>query len=132
MIHIKIPGKPVPMARPRVYHNHAVNPRRMRNYERYAQIEGMAQYKGEPIKDNPVSLVIRVFRPIPESWSKKKRHKYNGRLCIKRPDCDNYVKLVTDAFIGVLYEDDNLVAHVDAWKCYSLKPRVEFNCRTLK
>lgn len=137
MIHITIPGKPVPMYRPRVVHFgrrgvRTFNPRVMKNYERYARVEGMAQYKGKPIKDAPIYVEIFVYVPMPQSWSKSKKGHMEGNLVIKRPDLDNYGKDIVDSFNGTLYKDDNLMAKEYLEKRYSIKPRVEFYVKAIK
>jgi len=37
------------------------------------------------------------FVPMPESWSKKKKEKFNGMPCKHIPDTDNYTKAIKDA-----------------------------------
>ena len=43
--------------------------------------------------------------------------------CSKRPDIDNYAKLVLDALSGVFYKDDSQVTALVVTKVYDQNPR---------
>ena len=45
----------------------------------------------------------------------------------KKPDLDNLVKLVLDAYNGVLYDDDSQIISRSLSKMYSLTPGIEIN-----
>ena len=47
----------------------------------------------------------------------------------KRPDIDNYIKLVLDALNGVFYKDDSQICHIEAIKKYSQDPRTVVEIR---
>lgn len=72
-----------------------------------------------------IGLKCEFYVPIPKSTSKKKKLEMDGRFCLKKPDIDNYIKLVCDALNGIAWEDDNEVAEVYAIKRYSNNPRTE-------
>lgn len=72
-----------------------------------------------------IAVTLRFWCPIPARLSKRKRESLNGQLCLKKPDIDNYVKLVLDALNGIAWEDDNAVASIAASKGYSFEPRTE-------
>jgi Holliday junction resolvase RusA-like endonuclease len=52
-----------------------------------------------------VDLRVTAVRPIPKSWSKKKRQEMAGRPALPTPDCDNIGGAVMDA----LFEEDRKV-----------------------
>lgn len=76
-------------------------------------------------KEFGIRIQCEFYIPIPSSLSKKKKTEMDGKLCLKKPDIDNYVKLVCDALNGIAWEDDNEVAEVYAIKRYSNNPRTE-------
>ncbi len=57
-----------------------------------------------------IQMTFAIRRPK----SKKKT-----RAPITRPDLDNYVKLVTDASIGLLFQDDSQIVNMQANKVYA-------------
>lgn len=74
---------------------------------------------------NGIALTCKFYCPIPASFSKRKRERLRGQLCLKKPDIDNYVKLVCDALNGIAWEDDNVIANLVAVKMYDEQPRTE-------
>lgn len=76
-------------------------------------------------KEFGIRIQCEFYIPIPSSLSKKKKAEFDGKLCLKKPDIDNYIKLVCDALNGIAWEDDNEVAEVYATKRYSNNPRTE-------
>ena len=65
--------------------------------------------------EGPLSLDLVAWLPepvMPRKWRGK-------RLPAKRPDLDQYIKLVLDALQGVLYKDDSQVVDIYASKRYS-------------
>jgi len=76
-------------------------------------------------REHGIALTCEFYCPIPSSLSKRKREQLNGELCLKKPDIDNYVKLVCDALNGIAWEDDNVVASLYAVKLYDNEPRTE-------
>lgn len=72
-----------------------------------------------------IAVTLRFWCAIPAGLSKRKRESLDGQLCLKKPDIDNYVKLVLDALNGIAWEDDNAVANIAASKGYSFEPRTE-------
>lgn len=75
--------------------------------------------KGQPI-EGPCSIALHVSRAVPTSWSKKKRlEAESGKIHpTSRPDLDNVLKGVMDAFSGILYKDDKQVVKVLVSKSY--------------
>jgi len=80
-----------------------------------------------PVDDRPVGLLVRAFKSIPQSWSKKdKLAALRGEIFpLTKPDHDNYIKIVSDAFNGLIYRDDALVMDSHQIKRYSDQPRLE-------
>jgi len=68
------------------------------------------------------AVVIDLFFrfAIPKSWSKKKRKEWEkGNVNhLARPDIDNLYKAITDALIGIVYEDDSQIVAAKILKSY--------------
>ncbi|CAM4099264.1 RusA family crossover junction endodeoxyribonuclease [Paenibacillus alkaliterrae] len=77
--------------------------------------------------DAPVSVRMRFYYPIPQSWSKAdKAAARNGtKRPIVKPDIDNVVKGCFDALNGIAWKDDNRVVEESSSKWYSDTPRIE-------
>ena len=75
----------------------------------------------------PIELRIYIYRPIPQSVSKKKRAQMvaGDIRPTKKPDFDNVTKAVCDALNGVAYDDDSQIVDAMARKLYSEQPRIE-------
>jgi len=129
---IDFAGAPVAKGRPKFARvgrgegafNVAYTPDKTKKYEaalRYAAQEAMA---GRPPLSCPLAIEISAFVQIPQSWSgKKKREALDGRLApTKRPDIDNYIKIVADALNTVVFVDDSQIVELIAHKSYSDRP----------
>lgn len=87
--------------------------------------------RGRSPTENPVALLVHVFRPIPESWSKRDHHDAERGVLMPtaRPDGDNYLKLVQDALNGVVYKDDSQIVDARVIKRYDAKPAIRIEVR---
>lgn len=84
----------------------------------------------------PLVLGVKVFLPIPNSWSRVKKEKaLSGELRpLSKPDLDNLIKNIKDCLSQMRYwEDDKLVVEYGAetGKYYSDMPRWEIEIREL-
>lgn len=86
--------------------------------------------RGKLPTENPVALLVHVFRPIPESWSKRAQHdaERGAILPTSRPDWDNYGK-ITDALNGIVWKDDSQVCDGRVIKRYSTAPALRIEVR---
>jgi Holliday junction resolvase RusA-like endonuclease len=85
----------------------------------------------EQIPEKPVEVALRL-----EFLFEMERPKYHydskGRVKLrferakhtKKPDCSNMVKLVEDAFNGILWKDDSYITQIFAAKYYSSHPGI--------
>jgi len=87
------------------------------------------QHAPDCLLTGPLEVVMRVYRPIPKAWSKKKTNLAEEGLILPdvMPDIDNYHKAIADAITnsGVIWGDDNQIVNTSVLKRYSKKPRVE-------
>lgn len=119
-IEFTVPGRPVPMARPRVTAHGTYTPKRCRDYKdtvRWVAKQAMKMNGGKPL-EGALHIILQFTFAIPKSWPKAKR--LNGGLVghTSRPDWDNLSKSVTDACIGVVYNDDSQIVSASVEKRY--------------
>lgn len=62
-----------------------------------------------------VRMTVIAVRPMPSSWSKKKREKMYGRHAKPKPDTDNIAGAVMDSLFP---DDDDMVAEVAVKKIW--------------
>jgi Holliday junction resolvase RusA-like endonuclease len=126
MITFIIPGKPQGKDRPRMGRGFVYTTPKTRAYERAIQLVACEAMKGEAIIEDPVSVNIDIFAPIPESWSNKKKLEAISGLITPtvKPDLDNIAKVVLDSMNKIVYDDDKQVVKLSMSKEYSSKPRI--------
>lgn len=125
-----IPGKPCGKGRPRFTKSgHAFTPEKTVNYETLVKVCFKQAYPGaQPIAaDVPIRAELRLYFPIPQSISKKKRELMSKGQAwhTKKCDIDNATKIIFDALNLLAYRDDAQICELHAVKLYSDTPRVE-------
>lgn len=137
MIKLTIYGEPVAQGRPRFStqggYARAYDPAKSRDYKDYIRLAAAQQTSGRPPLEGALSLSIRVYRPIPKSFSKKKADKAERGeiLPTTKPDLDNYCKGIKDALKSICWKDDSQIVayHEPFGKFYSARPRVEIEVK---
>lgn len=126
-----IPGAPVGKGRPRVVvqggHAHAYTPPKTASYARLVSEVYKQSFSDTEQLTGAITLVLRAYYPIPQSWPQSKKAK---ALCgliqpMVKPDADNVVKIIADALNGLAWQDDKQITEIRASKEYSAMPRVE-------
>ncbi len=126
-----IPGNAVAKGRARTVMNRktgmsfSYTPETTVNYENYVKMcykNNCTYFFGE----DPVGMLITVYKQIPKSTSKKKRVDMESGLIkpTTKPDIDNYYKLIADALNGVAYKDDSQIVAAFVTKFYAEEPFV--------
>ena len=121
-ISITIPGKPIPLKRPRLGLG--------KIYDSQADIKKRTYWEIRNQTDTiptsePVNLSISFFMQIPRSLSNKKKTQLDGKPHSSRPDLDNLIKFYLDVCNGLLYDDDSQIYNISSSKVYSSHPRTE-------
>lgn len=105
---------------------HNYNSKKNTDYEKLVAVEYKRQcpniyFIGE------LEVIINVFFPIPNSWSKKKKQSaLMGEFRPQtKPDCDNVSKIILDSLNKIAFDDDKQVTDLHTHKYYSEEPRVE-------
>ena len=125
-----IPGPAVAQGRPRLTtwggRAHAYEPQKSRDYKAF--VRQCATEQGVPDKPLSCPVILRVteYRPIPQSWSKRKQQAADAGeiLPARKPDWDNVGKAISDALNGLVWEDDAQVVTGSVSKLYDRTPRV--------
>jgi len=130
MIKFTVPGSPVGKMRPRTIsrggRTWSFTPAKTVNYEKSIAVAAIP-VKPKVLLTGPVSMVVRIYRDIPKSFSKAKRAAAIAEelLPINKPDSSNVVKSVEDALNGIIYVDDSQICDHIIRKRYAEQPRVE-------
>nr|WP_255592394.1 RusA family crossover junction endodeoxyribonuclease [Bordetella sp. BOR01] len=125
-----IPGVPVGKGRPRAAkrgkHIQLYTPAKTVTYESTVALAGYQAMAGRPPLAGPVAATLTIRLPIPASWSKRKQAAAltGAELPTKKPDADNVVKAIFDAFNGVVWIDDTQVVDMVVRKRYAEVPGV--------
>lgn len=92
------------------------------------------QYRPEKPFEGALGLTVCVFRPIPKSFSNKKKKLADEGIIrpITKPDWSNYVKGIEDVLEGVYYLRDAQIVVAQVAKFYSGVPRVEIEITDLE
>jgi Holliday junction resolvase RusA-like endonuclease len=98
-------------------------PQKTRSFENELILKSRQHAPRNPLT-GPIVLEISFYMPIPAS-----RSKVIGTNTdiphLTKPDLDNLLKGVSDAFNGLFWEDDSQVWRVVAVKLYAEKPRID-------
>lgn len=131
--------EPVAQGRPRYSRRpfmHAYDPKPTKMFKN--RLNGMAtKYMAEqgmkPF-DGPLLVDLIFYRSIQKSVSKKEHDRRENKAVLPtvKPDVDNYIKSVLDAFNGAIWVDDNLICDLHARKFYSDHPRIELTVKNIK
>ena len=112
-------GEPIPLARPRLGHNHAFD-----SQKRVKAMIGLqlnSYHRGRPPLTGPLQLDVTYFMKTP-----KAKPKLNNQHHAVRPDLDNLIKMTLDTCQDCnCFLDDAQICVIHAQKIYSQEPRTE-------
>jgi Holliday junction resolvase RusA-like endonuclease len=112
---ICVPGDPVGKGRPRITtvggFARTYTPAKTKSYEDSIRAEGKLAMRGHELLAGPVKLSLEIYMPIPVSYTKAKKAaaRLGSLVPTKKPDLDNVLKAVCDAFNGIVWVDDTQV-----------------------
>lgn len=129
MIHLIIPGEPVPQGRARFTTRHGFvrtyDPKKSSDYKSY--VRAIANHINCKPMEGALVMRVDLYRGVPKSWRKQKQEEALAGI-IKptiKPDCSNYLKGIEDALNGIAYLDDSQLVLVHVTKRYAAEPRAE-------
>jgi len=108
--------RPVPAPRPRVTRWGTYNPPKYTEYKNAIKL--LTKIKTPLL--GPLKMAVIFQFQKPKSWSKTKKE--NAYWHTQRPDADNLLKSIKDAYNGLVFEDDAQVCIVEVKKIWG-----EFN-----
>lgn len=120
--------RPIPWQRPGHNGNHFYD---RQQAEKLAYGLSIARCHGDdPLFEGPLSLDVIFYMQIPKLLRNRQDTHYHW----KKPDADNYIKLLLDSITqtSVVWEDDAQVACLSVKKIYDKQPRVEFTIAELE
>lgn len=123
-IEFTVPGKPVPMARPRVTAHGTYTPKRCRDYKAMVTMFARrAMHNREPF-ECAVACRIDLSFDIPKSYKAGKllaaRHNVIKPVGRNTGDADNHAKAVLDALKGICWGDDSQVTKLVVTKRFEV------------
>lgn len=138
MIHFTVYGEPVAQGRGKAS---SINgriivrdPKKSRDFKR--DVAAVAQnHVPVQLLTGPLVLEAKIFRPIPQSLSKKKRAAaLRGDLRpTTKPDLKNYIAGIEDALEKMIYQNDSqIVSYGESGKWYGDPPRCEITIREVE
>lgn len=115
--HYSLPGKPTPLARPRLGKNNVYNPQKQAMIAHGYLLN--TQHHQEP-SDQPVGIHVLFYFKEPLTHKKKHDSSAPARhyAHTKKPDLSNLVKYIEDVANGILYLDDQQIVEIHARKLY--------------
>ncbi len=125
-------GEPVAQSRPRFTtrggYPRAVDTDASRDYKDYIYEIASKEFEkhGRQMLEGSVELRMIVYRPIPQSWSNRKKNLASSGIINPTtiPDLDNYIKIVLDG-IGrkhmpkIIFNNDSQITSIYAIKKYA-------------
>lgn len=122
---IIIEGKPIPQKRPE-----------FRRFGKFVQtydpssdlkkkFKEQLKLRDLVVMEGAISFVLKCFMPIPTSLSEKKKELLDQTAHTQRPDCDNIFKFYSDCLNEICYKDDSQLSHIEVYKTFDRRPRVE-------
>lgn len=132
LLTIHVPGDIRGKGRPRFGNERTYTDSKTLNAEAWVR-HCAVQAVGSPCLEGPLSLVMNVTVGIPASWSKRKQADALAGLVrpTGRPDCDNQLKLASDALNGIVWKDDAQLVDVTIVKRYGREPGAVLEIGTL-
>ena len=130
---LTIPGEPKGKQRPRWHKVGTYTPKETVDYETYIKELFVIKYPDFELLETALRLGLTAYLTIPKSKSQKKQAlmESNDIKPTKNPDLDNILKIFLDALEGLAYKNDNQFVRIDAFKCYSSKPRLEISIKEI-
>jgi Holliday junction resolvase RusA-like endonuclease len=125
---IVVEGDPVGKGRPRAStiggRARLYTPAKTKNYEQRVKDEAIKAMGGMPYFETPCLVELNIICAVPASYPRKKREQAlaGDLLPTKKPDTDNVLKAVCDAFNGVVWRDDVLATDFIIRKRFGEQP----------
>lgn len=137
-VRIVIPGRPLPnlRARSRSFFKDGdlvtthYTPEATRTERNWIRSFAARVMDGQPLLAGALDFRATYYRPVPASWSKRKRAAALAGeiLPTSKPDLDNLEKMI-DALAGIVWRDDAAITDKHTFKRYAERPRTVIEVR---
>ena len=127
MIQFTIEGEPKGKGRPRMTkQGHTYTPKDTASYENWVKCCFMEAKQKKIQGEVPLAAHIIATYAIPKSTTNKNRALMLDYklLPMKKPDCDNIVKIILDSLNGIAYDDDKQITELVFFKRYGKEAQV--------
>lgn len=123
-ITIILAGEPRGKGRPRFAGGVAYTDAKTRAYEHALAWAAQAEMGSRAPTDSPVTMLVEVRMPVPQSWSRARRTAaLAGKILpLTKPDADNVLKGAADALNHIVFVDDKQIVEATVRKIYHEKP----------
>ena len=111
----------------------AFTPNQTINYENW--IKQCYIEQSNKLLQGPIRARIEIYYSVPKSYSKRKIEviKDGTDYPMKKPDCDNVVKIVLDSLNKIAYDDDKQVVELTVLKRWTFdNERIEFEMEEIR
>ena len=111
----------------------AFTPNQTINYENW--IKHCYIEQSNKLLQGAIRVRIEIYYSVPKSYSKRKIEAIKGGTDypMKKPDCDNVVKIVLDSLNKIAYDDDKQVVELTVLKRWTFdNERIEFEMEEIK
>ena len=111
----------------------AFTPNQTINYENW--IKQCYIEQSNKLLQGSIRARIEIYYSVPKSYSKRKIEaiKDGTDYPMKKPDCDNVVKIVLDSLNKIAYDDDKQVVELTVLKRWTFdNERIEFEMEEIK
>ena len=121
-------GQPVAQGRPRFARrgNLTVAYDPSKDKKSWIKLQLMEQFN-KPVLTEPLVVEVVFYMPVPKSTSKKKAGLMlsNEIKHTKKPDLDNFLKMILDCSNGIIFRDDSQIWQLNSRKVYGEELRTE-------
>ena len=128
---ITILRKPIVLKRTRISGKHCYDSQKHEKLLVYLEVKKQWQALKLPMYMEPVHLDVIFIFPLPESYSTARKQMLKNSPTGITSDIDNLLKLLLDSIQGLCFSNDNLVASINAKKCYGNETKTVFSLKLL-
>ena len=111
----------------------AFTPNQTINYENW--IKQCYIDQSNKLLQGPIRARIEIYYSVPKSYSKRKIEviKDGTDYPMKKPDCDNVVKIILDSLNKIAYDDDKQVVELTVLRRWTFdNEKIEFEMEEIK
>ena len=121
--------KPVPLQRPRYSQGRVYDSQKDTKLIQWLEVK--KQYGNQQLHTDALHLDIVYVFPLAKSHAKAKYQALIGKPHTAKGDIDNYLKFTMDLVHGIVYNDDAVVASINAKKIWGVEGKTVFSFKKI-